>query len=144
MRTKDTLFNIENIGLLLQYLYISPEHKITFNNGVTDLQLRMEDDLSVKCKNLRFPNVPESDWSSEITPANCISIIEILKEIHPDAPVESECLVDDGILDSLDIVTLVTALNAAFDVRIPAVEILPDNFNSVRAMAEMIERLDDV
>lgn len=80
MRTKDTLFNIENIGLLLQYLYISPEHKITFNNGVTDLQLRMEDDLSVKCKNLRFPNVPESDWSSEITPANCISIIEILKE----------------------------------------------------------------
>jgi acyl carrier protein len=71
-------------------------------------------------------------------------IIEILKEIHPDAPVESECLVDDGILDSLDIVTLVTALNAAFDVRIPAVEILPDNFNSVRAMVRMIERLDDV
>jgi acyl carrier protein len=71
-------------------------------------------------------------------------IIEILKEIHPDAPVESEGLVDDGILDSLDIVTLVTALNAAFDVRIPAVEILPDNFNSVAAMAEMIERLDDV
>ena len=71
-------------------------------------------------------------------------IIEILKEIHPDAPVESECLVDVGILDSLDIVTLVTALNAAFDVRIPAVEILPDNFNSVRAMADMIERLDDV
>jgi acyl carrier protein len=71
-------------------------------------------------------------------------IIEILKEIHPDAPVESEGLVDDGILDSLDIVTLVTALNAAFDVRIPAVEILPDHFNSVAAMAEMIERLDDV
>lgn len=71
-------------------------------------------------------------------------ILEIVKQIHPDVPAESEGLVDDGVLDSLDIVTLVTALNAAFDVRIPALEILPDNFNSVRAMARMIERLDDV
>lgn len=71
-------------------------------------------------------------------------ILEILRQIHPDAPVESACLVDDGILDSLDIVTLVTALNAAFDVRIPAVEILPDNFNSVLAIAEMLRRIDDV
>jgi acyl carrier protein len=71
-------------------------------------------------------------------------ILEILRQIHPDAPVAGEGLVDNGILDSLDIVTLVTMLNAAFDVRIPAVEILPDNFNSVAAMAEMIERLDDV
>lgn len=71
-------------------------------------------------------------------------IWEIVKQIHPDVPAESEGLVDDGVLDSLDIVTLVTALNAAFDVRIPALEILPDNFNSVGAMARMIERLDDV
>jgi acyl carrier protein len=71
-------------------------------------------------------------------------IIEILKEIHPDAPVESECLVDDGILDSLDIVTLVSELGAAFDIRIPATEILPDRFNSVEAMCEMVRRLDDV
>ena len=71
-------------------------------------------------------------------------ILEIVKQIHPDVPAQSEGLVDDGVLDSLDIVTLVTALNAAFDVRIPALEILPDNFNSVRAMARMIERLDDV
>lgn len=71
-------------------------------------------------------------------------ILEILRQIHPDAPVEGEGLVDNGILDSLDIVTLVTMLNAAFDVRIPAVEILPDNFNSVLAIAEMLRRIDDV
>ena len=70
-------------------------------------------------------------------------ITEILMRVNPRA-VGCESLVDDGILDSLDIVTLVTALNEAFDVRIPAVEILPDHFNSVGAMARMIERLDDV
>lgn len=72
-------------------------------------------------------------------------VIEILKKMHPDADVTGDVrLVDDGILDSLDIVTLVTELNAAFDVRIPALEILPDNFNSVWAIVAMIERLDDV
>ena len=72
-------------------------------------------------------------------------VIEILKKMHPDADVAGSVrLVDDGILDSLDIVTLVTELNAAVDVRIPAIEILPDNFNSVGAIVAMIERLDDV
>jgi len=70
-------------------------------------------------------------------------IVEILTKINPRAA-GGERLVDDGILDSLDIVSLVTALNAAFGVSIPAVDILPDNFNSVEAMAAMIERLDDV
>lgn len=72
-------------------------------------------------------------------------IIEILKRMHPEAKLDAnEHLVDDGVLDSLDIVTLVTELNAAFDVAIPATEILPDNFNSVRAMCEMVRRLDDI
>ncbi len=72
-------------------------------------------------------------------------IIEILKRIHPDVDYESSVsLVDDGVLDSLDIVTLVTELNAAFDISIPAKEILPDRFNSVRSLAEMVRRLDDV
>lgn len=73
------------------------------------------------------------------------TIINILKNLHPDVDCTTEVrLVDDGILDSMDIVLLVTALNAAFHVTIPAVEILPDNFNSVAALAAMIERLDDV
>ena len=72
-------------------------------------------------------------------------IIEILTKMHPDADVAGGiALVDEGILDSLDIVTLVTELNAVFGVRIPALEILPDNFNSAAAIAAMIERLDDV
>lgn len=72
-------------------------------------------------------------------------IIEILKKLHPDVDYAAECaLVDDGILDSLDIVTLVSELNAAFDITVPATEILPDRFNSVASLCDMIRRLDDI
>ena len=72
-------------------------------------------------------------------------ILDILKKMHPDVDITPEVrLVDDGILDSLDIVTLVTELNAAFDITVPATEILPDHFNSVKALADMVRRLDDI
>ena len=72
-------------------------------------------------------------------------LIELLQELHPEIDYETEeGLVDNGILDSLDIVTLITDINDAFDVSIPAEEILPDNFNSAKALWELIERLDTV
>ena len=72
-------------------------------------------------------------------------LIEIMQNLHPDIDFETyEGLVDDGILDSLDIVTLITDINDAFDVSIPAEEILPENFNSARALWELIERIDTV
>ncbi|MBQ5361803.1 MAG: acyl carrier protein [Clostridia bacterium] len=72
-------------------------------------------------------------------------LIEIMQNLHPDVDFETyDGLVDDGILDSLDIVTLITDINDAFDVSIPAEEILPENFNSARALWELIERLDTV
>ena len=71
-------------------------------------------------------------------------LLEILSSLHPDVDFENTVdLVDDGILDSLDIVTLVTEINAEFDVAIPAEEIVPENFNSAEALMELIERLDD-
>ena len=72
-------------------------------------------------------------------------LIEIMQNLHPDIDFETyEGLVDDGVLDSLDIVTLITDINDAFDVSIPAEEILPENFNSAKALWELIERLDTV
>ncbi len=72
-------------------------------------------------------------------------LIEIMQELHPEVDFAScEGLVDNGVLDSLDIVTLITDINDAFDVSIPAEEILPENFNSARALWELIERLDTV
>ena len=71
-------------------------------------------------------------------------LLEILSELHSDVDFEStEDLVDDGILDSLDIVTLVTEIDAEFGVTIPAEEIIPENFNSARALMELITRLDE-
>ena len=71
-------------------------------------------------------------------------LIEILSELHSDVDFENtEDLVDDGILDSLDIVTLVTEIDAEFGVTIPAEEIIPENFNSAKALMELITRLDE-
>lgn len=71
-------------------------------------------------------------------------LLAILSELHPDVDFATTTdLIDDGILDSLDIVTLVTEINSEFDVTIPAEEIVPENFNSAEALMALIERLDE-
>lgn len=71
-------------------------------------------------------------------------LIEILTELHSDVDyMTEEGLVENGILDSLDIVTLVTEIDSEFDVRIPPEEIVPENFNSARSLWELIEKLDE-
>jgi acyl carrier protein len=71
-------------------------------------------------------------------------ILEILEELNLDADVEScETLVDDGILSSLDLVTIIAELSDRFDITIPAREIRNENFNSAAAMHAMVERLLD-
>lgn len=50
-------------------------------------------------------------------------------------------LVSDGILDSLSITTIIAALTLEFGVTIPYEDITEENFNSVKAMADMMERL---
>ena len=71
-------------------------------------------------------------------------LYEILKNLHPDVDftVEQD-LIGEEILDSLDIVTLITEIDDIFDVRIPPEEILPENFNSAEALWSLIERLDE-
>ena len=71
-------------------------------------------------------------------------LLNILNSLHEDVDFETtEDLVDEGILDSLDIVTLVTEINDAFDVSIPPEELVPENFNSAKARYELICRLDE-
>ena len=71
-------------------------------------------------------------------------LIEILQELHPEVDYDTcTTLIDAKILDSFDIVTLITEVSDAFDVRIPASEIIPENFNSAEALWAMIERLMD-
>ena len=71
-------------------------------------------------------------------------LLEILTDLHPDVDFEiCDTLIDDQILDSFDIVTIIAEVNEEFDVVIPAEEIVPENFNSAKALYELIERLAD-
>lgn len=71
-------------------------------------------------------------------------IIEILEDIQPEADYETcQTLIDDHILTSLDVLSLVAELEDELDVTIPTVEIIPSNFNSVDAIAAMVERLQE-
>mgnify|MGYP000247108984 CR=1 FL=1 len=71
-------------------------------------------------------------------------ILEILEGINPDIDFETcDTLVDDGILASLDIVSVIAELSDAFDITIPARDIVPENFNSAEALLAMVERLSE-
>ena len=71
-------------------------------------------------------------------------LLKILSSLHPEVDFSS-CgdLIEEGILDSLDIVTLITEVNNAFDVQIPAEEVLPENFASAKTIWALIQRLDE-
>ncbi len=71
-------------------------------------------------------------------------LLEILSDLHPEVDFE-ECdtLIDDGILDSFDIVSLISEINEEFDVVIYAEHIIPENFNSAEALYALIERLEE-
>ena len=71
-------------------------------------------------------------------------LLTILKNMHPDVDFTAEeDLIGEGILDSLDIVTLVTEINSTFDVQIPPEELVPENFMSANAIWALIVRLDE-
>ena len=71
-------------------------------------------------------------------------IMEILEELRPDVDFENEtALITDGVLDSFDIVALVGELNDAFDIEIKPNNLVPENFNSAKAMYALIEQLQD-
>ena len=71
-------------------------------------------------------------------------IMKILQEIRPDVDfVNEKKLIDDGVLDSFDIITIVSEFNEAFDIDIDVEDLEPYNFNTVEAMAELIQKLQD-
>lgn len=71
-------------------------------------------------------------------------ILEILREIDDSVDYEKETgLITDRILDSFGVISLVSELEAAFDIRIDASEMTPENFNSMQTLWEMIQRLKE-
>lgn len=71
-------------------------------------------------------------------------LLEILKSVRSDIDFENEQkLMDDGIIDSFDIVGIVAEICEEFDVTITVDMLEPENFNSAKAMWAMIEKLMD-
>lgn len=71
-------------------------------------------------------------------------LLNILKGLKPGVDFEKEQkLIDDGILDSFDLVALVGEINEEFEVEVEFEDMEPENFNSVAKMYEMIERLQN-
>lgn len=71
-------------------------------------------------------------------------LLEILEDLNPDVDFKTEeQLIDNGLLDSMAILSLVSDLEDEFDVEITPVELVPANFNSAAAMWKMIQKLQD-
>lgn len=67
-------------------------------------------------------------------------VLEILTDIRPDVDFNEETnLVDSGILDSFDIVSIISELNDAFDIHIRVTDLKPENFNSLEAICKLVE-----
>lgn len=69
-------------------------------------------------------------------------LLEILQRVRPDVDFKNETLlIDDGILDSIDVVSIISELDDEFGVQVRINELIPDNFNSVEAIWNLIQNL---
>lgn len=69
-------------------------------------------------------------------------LLEILKGVRPDVNFENEtALIDDGILDSFDVVSIISELDDQFGVQVRITELDPENFNSVEAIWNLVQEL---
>ena len=71
-------------------------------------------------------------------------LLELLKSVRRDVDFENETeLIDDGILDSFDVVAIISEIDDKYDVQIRINELDPENFNSVAAIWELIKKLKE-
>lgn len=81
-RSRDILVDgFDDIKKLLQYLYMSKDHKIVCNNGICDLEFSMTPGMTIMVRNMNFPDLPPTH--REIDLAEMLGIIEMLEEMLP-------------------------------------------------------------
>ncbi len=68
-------------------------------------------------------------------------LFNLLKEEYPDVDFQAENLVDDGIMDSITMVGVIGTISMEYGIQIPYEEIVAENFNSLDAMAALVESL---
>ncbi len=71
-------------------------------------------------------------------------LLRIMSEIRPDVDfATATTLIDDDILDSFDIISMVSEINDAFGIEINVNDLLPENFNSAEALFALIQKLQN-
>ena len=71
-------------------------------------------------------------------------LLEILKNVRPNVDFEHcEDLINSGTLDSMDMVMIMTQIMQKFNLSIPPEEMVPENFNSAKAMYQLIQKLEE-
>lgn len=71
-------------------------------------------------------------------------LISMLEELNPEVDYQTEeHLIDNHLLDSLAILSLIGDIEDEFDVEVPTVEIIPSNFNSAKAIWALIQKLEE-
>lgn len=67
-------------------------------------------------------------------------LLQILSEVNDEIDFEHEmAMVDDGLLDSLELLKIISALDDAYDIHIDPAEIEPENFNSAPAILALVK-----
>ena len=70
--------------------------------------------------------------------------LDLLRDMHPDIDFETaEGLIDRKVLTSFDVVSIVAELSETYGVDVGAVDIVPENFNSARALFALVERIEN-
>ncbi len=69
-------------------------------------------------------------------------LMEILTSLKPEIDFETEKeLIDDGLLESFDVITLIAEIEDQFGIEVPAEEIVPENFNSAEGIWKLLEQM---
>lgn len=70
------------------------------------------------------------------------ALMEVLSALKPEIDFEQEKeLIDEGLLESFDVITLIAEIEEQFGIEIPAEEIVPENFNSAEGIWNLCERI---
>ncbi len=69
-------------------------------------------------------------------------LLELLSELKPEIDFKTEkSLIDDGLLESFDVITLIAEMEDRFEIEVPAEEIIPENFNTAEGIWMLLERI---
>jgi D-alanine--poly(phosphoribitol) ligase subunit 2 len=84
----------------------------------------------------------ETEYGRIVEEKQMEELLKVLEDVTDEVDfTKEEHLIDDGLLTSFDILQIISALDDAYGISIPASEIVPKNFNSAKAMLALVNRL---